>query len=156
VFASRKLPNAQELSPTTRDRVPAALARDVLVFDWWLHNEDRHLTDLGGNPNLLWDVAGAQLVVIDHNQAFDPDFDAQRFLSSHVFASHWNAVFGDYDLRASYRDRMKQVLQCLPAAHSSMPETWWWVGEDVPAQVSWNTITACLERCHRDDFWNMP
>lgn len=156
VFASRKLPNAQELTPTTRDRVPPALARDVLVFDWWLHNEDRHLTELGGNPNLLWDVAGAQLVVIDHNQAFDPGFDPRRFLESHVFADHWNAVFGDHDLRAAYRSRMKAALQCLPDARASMPDAWWWAGEGVPAQLSWEAIAACLERCHRDDFWNLP
>jgi hypothetical protein len=156
VFASRMLSNAQELSPTTKDLVPAQSARDVLVFDWWLHNEDRHLTELGGNPNLLWDVAGAQLVVIDHNQAFDPDFDAQRFLNSHVFASHWNAVLSDHVLRATYRDRMEKALQCLPTARASIPTDWWWAGEGVPANVSWDAIVTCLERCHCDDFWNMP
>lgn len=156
VFASRKLPNAQELTPTTRDRVHQGLARDVLAFDWWLHNEDRHLTEQGGNPNLLWDVAGAQLVVIDHNQAFDPSFDPQRFLDSHVFADHWNDVFGDHDLRAVYRGRMEAALQCLPAARASMPDSWWWAGEGVPAQISWGAIADCLERCRRDDFWNLP
>jgi len=72
VFASRRLPHVQELTPTTRDLVPDSVALDVLVFDWWLHNEDRHLTESGGNPNLLWDVTGEQLAVIDHNLAFDP------------------------------------------------------------------------------------
>lgn len=121
-----------------------------------MHNEDRHLTELGGNPNLLWDVAGAQLVVIDHNQAFDPDFDAQRFLESHVFAEHWNAVLRDHDLRAEYRKRMEKALQCLPGARASMPEAWWWAGEGVPASLSWDAVVTCLERCHREDFWNLP
>jgi hypothetical protein len=44
--------------------VPVALALDVLVFDWWLRNEDRHLTESGGNPNLLWDVTGEQLDIM--------------------------------------------------------------------------------------------
>jgi hypothetical protein len=64
VFASRRLPHSQELTPTTRDLVPVALALDVLVFDWWLRNEDRHLTESGGNPNLLWDVTGEQLDIM--------------------------------------------------------------------------------------------
>lgn len=25
----------------------------------------------------------------------------------------------------------------------------------VPAGVSWDAISACLERCRRDDFWNL-
>lgn len=156
VFASRKLTNAQELSPTTRDRVPDELARDVLVFDWWVRNEDRHLTDFGGNPNMLWDVAGDQLVVIDHNKAFDTDFHPERFLESHAFADRWNEVFGDHDLRSTYKSRMELALQCLPVARASIPDSWWWVGDGVPANVSWDAIAACLERCHRDDFWDLP
>lgn len=156
VFASRKLANAQELTPTTRDRVPDSVARDVIVFDWWVQNEDRNLTEFGGNPNLLWDVAGEQLVVIDHNRAFDTDFRAAQFLSTHVFAGHWNDVFGDHDLRAAYRRRMEKAIQCLPVARDSMPESWWWVDDGVPASVSWDAITACVERCHDDAFWNLP
>lgn len=156
VFASRKLASAQELTPTTRDRVPNSVARDVIVFDWWVHNEDRHLTVYGGNPNLLWDVASDQLVMIDHNRAFDTDFRVDHFLSSHVFADHWNEVFGDHDLRATYRLRMERALQCLATVRDSIPESWWWAGEGVPANVSWDAIAACLERCHHDDFWDLP
>ena len=86
VFASRLVPHALELTPTTRDLVPDNVAMDVLVFDWWLKNEDRHLTESGGNPNLLWDTSGEKLTVIDHNLAFDPDFNVVNFLDSHVFA----------------------------------------------------------------------
>lgn len=155
VFASRRLANVQELTPITQALVPDRLALDVLVFDGWLHNEDRHLTAHGGNPNLLWDVAANQLAVIDHNQAFDPDFDAQRFLESHVFADRWNDVFSDHDMRLQYQTRMVSALERLPAIRASIPESWWWVDEGVPASVSWEAISACLERCRRDDFWNL-
>lgn len=156
VFASRKLANAQELTPTTRDLVPEDLARDILVFDWWVRNEDRHLTSHGGNPNLLWDVASNQLVVIDHNRAFDADFGPEQFLSTHVFADHWNEVFEDFDLRLAYLRRMERALQCLPAARDSIPSEWWWIGEGVPANVSWDVIAAYLDNCHREDFWDLP
>lgn len=156
VFASRKLPHVQELTPTTRALVPAPQALDVLVFDWWLHNEDRHLTEHGGNPNLLWDMVANELAVIDHNQAFDPTFNATRFLESHVFADHWNRVFNDHDMRTRYAQRMDKALKCLPAIRASIPSSWWWVADDVPANVSWDALANSLVRCRRDDFWNLP
>ena len=155
VFASRLLPNVQELTPTTRELVPDDVALDVLVFDWWLHNEDRHLTENGGNPNLLWDVSGDELVVIDHNLAFDPDFNTTNFLESHVFASHWNSVFSDHFVRSAYEKRMVQALICLPAIRASIPSQWWWVDDGVPASVSWDAIAACIDRCNHPDFWNI-
>lgn len=154
VFASRKLPHAQELTRITRDRVSEDLGSDILVFDWWIRNQDRALTDNGGNPNLLWDMQADALAVIDHNLAFDPDFDADQFAELHVFADRWNRVFADFDRRAAYVQRMDRVLQTLPTLRASIPETWWWVADDVPAKISWEAISDCLKRCHRADFWN--
>ena len=155
VFASRRLPHVQELTLTTRDLVPDAVALDVLVFDWWLHNEDRHLTESGGNPNLLWDVTGEQLAVIDHNMAFDPDFNVPNFLESHVFAQNWNTVFSDHVVRAAYQKRMTDALAGLSDIRASIPTEWWWVDDGVPANVTWDAIAACLNRCYRDDFWDI-
>lgn len=156
VFASRELPHVQELSVTTRDLVPDDVASDVLLFDWWVHNEDRHLTLRGGNPNLLWDMQCGQLAVIDHNQAFDRDFNPVRFLDSHVFAACWNRVYGDHVERDRYHAKMVGVLSKLEDIRASIPESWWHFAEGVPADVTWDEIVACLERCQRSDFWNTP
>lgn len=156
VFASRQIPHADELTVTTRELVPPDIAKDVLVFDWWLHNEDRHLTELGGNPNLLWDVRAAELAVIDHNQAFDRGFDAARFLESHVFADYWNPVFSDHVERRRYGERLATVLSGLEDIRATIPDSWWHVDEGVPANVTWDEIASCLERCCREDFWNLP
>lgn len=156
VFASRKLPHAQELTVTTRDMVSPALATDILVFDWWVHNEDRHLTELGGNPNLLWDVLSNELAVIDHNQAFDPAFNSSRFLASHVFAAHWDRVFSDHLERRKYKERMESALIDLNTIRDNIPDSLWLMDEGVPANVSWDEIVRCLERCRQDDFWNTP
>jgi hypothetical protein len=154
VFASRRLPHAQELTRITRDRVSDELGRDILVFDWWVHNQDRVLTDNGGNPNLLWDTQAKALAVIDHNLAFDPDFDPQQFAELHVFADLWNSVFADFDRQAAYVQRMKTVLETLPTLRASIPAEWWWVADDVPAKISWEAISDCLERCFSADFWS--
>lgn len=156
VFASRESPHPQELTVTTRDLVSDGLAMDVLVFDWWLHNEDRHMTGLGGNPNLLWDMQEDALVVIDHNQAFDRDFRAEDFLESHVFAGYWNRIYGDHVERERYQSRLAALLPSLPGIRASIPDAWWFVDEGVPADVTWDEIVTCLERCRREDFWNTP
>jgi hypothetical protein len=156
VFASRELPHVQELSITTRDLVPNDMATDVLVFDWWLHNEDRHLTSLGGNPNLLWDMQTGQLAVIDHNQAFDRDFNAEHFLDSHVFSGYWNRVFTDHVERERYRIRMQNALAKLEDIRVNIPCSWWHFADGVPADVTWDEIVVCLERCQQETFWNTP
>lgn len=155
-FASRQLPHAQELNLALRERVPPEMAADILVFDWWLRNEDRHLTEMGGNPNLLWDMEANSLAVIDHNQAFDRFFNVQHFLDTHVFSDHWNQIYSDVAERLRYQVKMKAVLARLAEARDSIPEHWWWVDEGVPADISWVEISACLERCHHGDFWNIP
>lgn len=38
----------------------------------------------------------------------------------------------------------------------NIPDSWWFVDEGVPANVTWDEIVACLERCHRKDFWDTP
>jgi hypothetical protein len=54
-FGSTAIKGAKELT-YTRLNVPSAdLQQRILVFDWWTRNEDRHLTRLGGNPNMIMD-----------------------------------------------------------------------------------------------------
>ena len=75
----------------------------LLLLDLWIQNEDRSLSELGGNPNLLVtqipplpadDPEGAlwvdqprreMLWAYDFNLAFDPDFNRERFFGAHVF-----------------------------------------------------------------------
>lgn len=156
VFASRELPHAQELSVTTRELVPVDLATNVLVFDWWVRNEDRHLTGLGGNPNLLWDVQDGALAVIDHNQAFDRAFNGRHFLESHVFSGYWNRVFSDHVARRNHVQRMEEVIAGLDRVRDSIPEAWWTFADGVPADVTWQEIATCLDRCRLDEFWSTP
>lgn len=156
VFASRDLAPVQELSITTRDLVPNETATDILVFDWWIHNEDRHLTEFGGNPNLLWDVSTNEVAVIDHNQAFDRTFNAANFLNSHVFACYWNQVFSDQLVRQHYEDKIQSLLPKLNGIRANIPRSWWFFAPGVPADIAWDEVAACLTRCNLENFWNAP
>lgn len=97
-------------SVVERQRIGAKLSRLV---------KSNASTERGGNPNLLWGVRSDALTVIDHNQAFDPDFDAARFLESHVFVGYWNRVFSDHLERRKYQERMAAVLSGLAACRLS-------------------------------------
>jgi hypothetical protein len=75
----------------------------LLLLDLWIRNEDRTLSEHGGNPNLLLrpippllddDPEGAvwkdgarreMLWAYDFNMAFDTKFNREQFFEVHVF-----------------------------------------------------------------------
>lgn len=124
VFASRLVEEAQEITFADVVRIDLDLQRRVLLFDWWVRNEDRTLTQFGGNPNLLR-AAGAlpaALRVFDLNLAFDDSFDEARFWQTHVFNGAGAAWPGEFKLRMA--DAMRQALAQLPAIWQDLPEEW--------------------------------
>lgn len=84
-FGSESVKYTQEIQYSQIQKVDLKIRKDILVFDWWVRNGDRILTENGGNPNLLWDQQSKQIVVIDHNVAFEEPFDCSLFQESHIF-----------------------------------------------------------------------
>ena len=80
-FASQLIEYAQEFSGGNRPRVAQEVRAKTFLFDWWIMNQDRILVDSAGNPNLLWVAQDQTMHVIDHNLAFDPEFDRDTLLS---------------------------------------------------------------------------
>lgn len=163
VFASRKV-MGQELTASQVQHIPLAVRRDVLVFDWWVRNDDRHLTALGGNVNLLWqpgaqiDSAANGLVVIDHNLALDDDFSAQAFCQTHVFADDLADTFSDFVLRQTYGNRFQQALEVWEHAWNNLPSAWNFVDleQTVPYAYPMAEVVAMLDLAQSPDFWNLP
>lgn len=155
-FASRVVEHVQELMVSHIADVVVDLQRLVLVFDWWVRNQDRTLTGRGGNPNLLWDGDGRQLIVIDHNMSFDPTFDAAGFRASHAFSGQIPAVFQDLVARAEYSERLSGVLAMWPEACKNAPSEWWFVDEERTVATDFDSavVLATLNRCVDQDFWN--
>ena len=124
-FASQHV-DSDDIAFSDLPRIPASLQRDVLVFDAWVRNMDRSLSEHGGNPNLRWckqahDFAPAQLLVIDHNLAFDAEFTADSFAACHAFAGQIPALKQDFALQLHYRDRMAAALACCRSASRKFP-----------------------------------
>lgn len=150
-FASRKTEGCQWLELAVSPQVEAPLQRDLLVFDWWLHNGDR----TRGNPNLLWNASRSELVVIDHNQAFCADFTAHEFWEHHLFSAQRNGVFNDLAEQARYSERLVTALSVWDEACDNAPPEWQWENEeqDIPAAFDLAAAKALVARCSTPDFW---
>ena len=79
VFASKQVPSVTELKFETLKQIDDQLKLSVLIFDLWIENADRTLTEKGGNPNLLWKSDESGLYVIDHNLIFDDEFNKGNY-----------------------------------------------------------------------------
>lgn len=145
-FGSRLESGVQDFAPPQLRNVDMALRRRLLAFDWWVENADRTLSELGGNPNLLWRAAGDALLVIDHNLAFDPDFDETGFFSTHVFRAEADQVFGDLVTRAEMALLLRGALAAFDAALASAPSAWRWIDPErtLPVQVDWTALHTRL------------
>lgn len=154
-FGSRKLEHVQEFTFSQLPQVDARLRRDILVFDWWVHNADRTLTALGGNPNLLWDHDKKSLAVIDHNQAFDIEFNCSIFCHTHVFHADIANVFDDLVEQINYQDRLSATFAAFESICDNIPIEWWQIDDGVPTDFSIDKASALLKRYLDNQFWRI-
>lgn len=154
-FGSRGVPQAQELQFNKISDLDLTLRNDILVFDWWVRNSDRCMTSKGGNPNLVWDTLKDCLVVIDHNLAFEEDFNKKSFSETHVFSDSIGTLFGDLVERDRYESRLFGLLDQLDFVLDSIPDAWWWVDEGVPALINRISIRNMLNAISEEKFWRI-
>lgn len=158
VFVSRRV-NTVNVTEMHYELVPQVQRRDVLAFDWWVHNADRTLTRMGGNSNLLWNPAGAgSLVVIDHNLAFDPAFSAKDFCEFHVFSDEIPNMFSDFVLRNEYAARFAHALTFWHQSCANLPEAWGFIDPEqtLPVNYPFPAVKTLLDRAQTDAFWQLP
>ena len=155
VFGSLKQ-TIMELNYAGIARVPDGLQRDVLAFDWWVRNNDRTLSESGGNPNLFWEPEDERLVVIDHNQAFDADFSIDDFVEYHVFSDKVHDLFDDALYRQQYAANYQAALTKWQDICDTIPEEWRYLDAEasIPANISLDAIFITLNRCITETFWN--
>lgn len=147
VFGSRQESGVQEFAVTQLKRVDVEQRRKLLAFDWWVENADRSLSSHGGNPNLLWRASESQLLVIDHNLAFDSAFDEAAFFETHVFRQDADDVFADLVCRAETSALLDSALVCFDVAVQSLPSAWFWldgIAQTLPVQVDFEAIKRRL------------
>lgn len=133
VFASRLIDDAEELTISSLSRVPEAQQRWVLLFDWWVRNEDRTLTEWGGNPNLVWSASTGGLRVFDFNLAFDETLDEARFWQVH--ACRASAAGWDLAFQAEAGTMLAEALRHLPEIWQELPLDWLHVDGDAKVEA---------------------
>lgn len=176
VFASLRIEDGQELTWSAAQGWSEETMALLLLLDLWIQNEDRSLSELGGNPNLLVtqipplpadDPEGAlwvdqprreMLWAYDFNLAFDPEFDRERFFGAHVFGrmlKQWPEGF-----RKQMEPRMKAALAEVPAIFAELPLEWLHVDgdESLPVQLDMKRVISALELPFTDPetFWKLP
>lgn len=124
------------------DSVEQQLRRDLVVFDWWVRNQDRE----ENNTNLLWDHVSKSLLVIDFDASFDPSFFPTFFFNYHVFAKDWPTVSADCLLRSEYEEKLTNALAALQKACDTLPVAWLKDAE-ASGEFSLEAVRAAIERC---------
>ena len=175
-FASMRIEGGQELTWSAAQGWPPEVMATLLLIDLWLQNEDRSLSERGGNPNLLvtqapnlpaWDEEGAfwaeqsrkeMLWAYDFNLAFDERFDRTRFFSAHIFGE----MVKDWPLgfRAVMEPRLTHALEHLPKYFSELPDEWLYLDGDrsLPMQLDLNRVSSVLQIPFSEPelFWTLP
>jgi len=127
-FASLQIENAGELMWSNVLGVDVDLQRRILLFDWWIQNGDRALDEAGGNVNLMTDSQG-NLVVIDHNAAFEASLTAEEFRKYHVFRDQLSH-FTDCIVRLEYQRLLDETLQHWDTICALLPNEWLYRDQD--------------------------
>lgn len=120
-FASELVASVDELPYLFVNQIDPQLRAKILLFDSWVCNGDRTLTEDGGNVNLLWSHRDHKLHVIDHNLAFD-DHQLDNIWIHHVFCDsvrEWTPEF-----RHEMEKLMAIALENLSPWWKEMPDDW--------------------------------
>ncbi|EIJ41235.1 hypothetical protein BegalDRAFT_0315 [Beggiatoa alba B18LD] len=162
VFGSQKKAGIEEprnLLPTFYNDIPIALQQDIFVFDWWIRNMDRTLSEYGGNANLLLEEQNNQkhIFIIDHNLAFDSDFCVHDFMATHIFREQGRHIFADKQKQIIYKQRFNDALQDWENICSMIPHEWWFIDEEQTLNVDFDKTLAYqqLLAYQYDTFWDV-
>ncbi len=121
VFVSQQVESASEFRYSMLNKVAVELQRDILIFDLWIENADRTLSEISGNPNLLWGKSTNQLYIIDHNLAFDNDFSLQGSWDLHPFVKN---IQLDIQEREELEERLIKSLHGWSRWWNQIPDEW--------------------------------
>ncbi|WP_431786100.1 HipA family kinase [Vibrio harveyi] len=149
-FASKFEPNVQDLVYSAVGNLDPETLKLLFIFDYWIKNNDRTLTEKGGNPNVFIKPDGNSIIVLDHNLAFCPTFDEEweEKKMLHVGASAWfQEQLSLYD-REFFTEKMGQAISTLDEIE--IPEEW---SDNCAIDSIMEDIRLTLSRYETEEFW---
>ncbi|QFT39837.1 MULTISPECIES: HipA family kinase [unclassified Vibrio] len=149
-FASQFEPNVQDLVYSAIPNLDPNMMKLLFIFDYWIKNNDRTLTEKGGNPNVFIKPDGHSIVVLDHNLAFCPTFDDEWEEKKiyHVGASAWYQEQLDLYDKQHFMELMEAAM--LEFDKIEYPDEWL---ENCPNDSIIDDIRLTLSRYETEEFW---
>lgn len=150
-FGSQAQRDQVHVLPKHLQYIPIDLQRKIAAFDWLIQNMDR----TQHNPNLLFQPATKQLTVIDHNVAFDPDFQATQFVQTHIFQQAFADCLYDIDHQDKITDWLLPAVAAFQAALNTLPPEWAWVNpeQDIPSNYPYHHAQTMINRLNNGTLW---
>lgn len=131
------------------------MQRRIAVFDWWIMNGDRTLSESGGNPNILWDISIDSAFIIDHNLAFDRSVTLAALEADHIFGSTLTKIIETPSLQASWSKHFEHCLQKWEGFCGMLPERWSYLDDQrtVSSGFDPSSALAILRRFDTPAMW---
>lgn len=125
-FASKYMDNIQDIPFDRLKSLDSEQLKLLFIFDYWINNADRTLTNKGGNPNLFIDSSLRALFVLDHNLAFSDDFfeNLDNFKKLHVAQSIWFSEQMELFDKVNYTRLFEEAIEKLDQIFESIPKDW--------------------------------
>jgi hypothetical protein len=154
-FGSAEISQVTDISFDEAAAIDPALQQRIAVFDWWIKNGDRTLSQHGGNPNIVWQPLERKLWVIDHNLAFDPKITLADQERSHIFGAALTDVIHSRELQDRFVEEFVACLEDWDAFCNAVPERWAYVDDRLTLAINFAPKTALedLRRYRSKSMW---
>ncbi|EGR0580925.1 HipA family kinase [Vibrio cholerae] len=149
-FASKYEENIQDVPYQKLTELDGTTLKLLFLFDYWIKNGDRNLTALGGNPNLFIRSDLQSIIVLDHNLAFDPQYDLHTVKRIHVGSTAWFSRQISLFDKDDYYKRLETSFGGLEVILDSIPQEWI---ENCGDNSIREIIRVALARFQTDEFW---
>lgn len=155
VFGSQRIANANEITVGENAKVPIDTRQRIAVFDWWVMNGDRTLSEHGGNPNILWDTFAGRAFIIDHNLAFDQTISLAALEKSHVFGAQLSEIIDSPALQRHWSEEFSRRLKTWDTYSNELPERWLYLDDQlsIPSRFDAASAVKILRRFETSSMW---
>ncbi|QUM82025.1 hypothetical protein HWV01_17930 [Moritella sp. 5] len=124
VFASQEVKSLTELKVIDLESMNPQVAKLLFFFDYLIQNEDRMLTENGGNPNLFINPINSDMTVFDHNLAFDVNYDFENNKNFHACREFWYEAQLELNFKHEMLEQLPIAIAELAEYAKGIPQEW--------------------------------